>query len=34
MVKLGCNIDRYRTHEFGVQAIKDIIYDIQIACED
>lgn len=34
MVKLGCNVDRYRSSDFGVQAIKDMIYDIQIVCED
>jgi len=30
MMKLGCNIDRYRANDFGVHELKDMIEDVQL----
>lgn len=34
MIKLGCNVDRYRNADYSVHALKDMIYEVQIQCED
>ena len=30
MIKLGCNVDRYRSADYSVHALKDMIYEIQL----
>ena len=34
MMKLGCNVDRYRNTDYGTHELKDMIDDLQLQCED